>query len=72
MERFTSPGWVESNNAIVAEFDNVRNGDIVAFKFDLDGKADTIADLEMPPPLGSSYKYLNFISYMDLSIESTN
>jgi len=71
MERFTSSGWVESNYAIVAEFDNVRNGDIVAFKFDLDGKADTIADLEMPPPFGS-YNYLNFISYMDLSIESTN
>lgn len=71
MERFTSSGWVESSKAIVAEFDNVRNGDIVAFKFDLDGKADTIADLEMPPPFGS-YNYLNFISYMDLSIESTN
>ena len=68
---FASPGWVESNYAIVAEFDNVRNGDIVAFKFDLDGKADTIADLDMPPPFGS-YNYLNFISYMDLSIESTN
>lgn len=72
MVRSASPGWVESNYAIVAEFDNVRNGDIVAFKFDLDGKADTILDLQMSPPLGSSYNYLNFISYMDLSIESTN
>lgn len=59
--------WVTGANAIVAEFDDVRNGDVVAFKFDLPGRSRPLEPLDMP----GAGNYLSFNSFTDLSVEST-
>lgn len=59
--------WVTGANAIVAEFDDVRNGDVVAFKFDLPGRSRPLEPLDMP----GADNHLSFNSFTDLSVEST-
>lgn len=59
--------WVTGANAIVADFDDVRNGDVVAFKFDLPGRSRPLEALEMP----GADNYLSFNAFTDLSVEST-
>jgi len=63
--------WVTGANAIVAEFDDVRNGDVVAFKFDLPGRSRPLEPLDMPLTGANAGNYLSFNSFTDLSVEST-
>lgn len=51
----------------MAEFDDVRNGDVVAFKFDLPGRSKPLEPLDMP----GAGNYLSFNSFTDFSVEST-
>ena len=61
-------GWVASANAIAAEFADVRNGDVVAFKFALRGRSIPLEALDMP----GAGNFLSFNSFTDLSVESTD